>query len=265
MAQGYEVTPLGMRLARLRKEAGLSAQALAARIPSERITRAVVSNIESGRKADPSFSEVALIASGLQLSPLELLLDLEDAWSQLDFDGLAEPFSEMTSLEYLAAIDVMDFEMPGAIRDEHRSFIAALNRAEELLFSIRLLRDLREEEAVLDGGEAEYIAPTGRSVWITQKQIDFGEDSVDDEQELVDAYREALLWTEGRHAAAFNMSTVPPRVQNRLADVRSAVAEFISNEPDLDYGQNDRPGLGAPMLDAETGLAVPQKARGRRA
>jgi len=265
MAQNYEVTPLGLRLARLRKEAGLSAQALAALIPSERITRAVISNIESGRKADPAFSEIALIASGLQLSPLELLVDLEDSWAQLDFDGLAEPFAEMTSLEYLAAIDVMDFERPGAIRGEHRSFIAALNRAEEILFSIRVLRELRDEKAVLDDGEAEYIAPTGRSVVIKQRQIDFGEDSFDDEQELIDAYREALMWTEGRFAAAFDMSRVPPRVQNRLAGVRAAVVEFLSNEPDLDYGQGDRPGLGAPTLDAETGLAVPQKARGRRA
>jgi len=266
MAQNYEVTPLGLRLARLRRETGLSASALADLIPSERITRAVISNIESGRKADPSFSEVALIASGLELSPLELLVELNDPWAKLDFEGLAPPYDGMTSLEYLAATDVMDFEAVGTISPEHRNFIGALNRAEEKLFSILKLRELRETgEKIADGDVALYVAGTGRSVAIEQRQIDFGEDSHDDEQELIDAYREALSWSHGRFADAFNISRVPARVLDRLDRVRLAVVEFIANDSDLDYGQGDRPGLGAPVLDPGTGAAVPSKPRGRRA
>lgn len=266
MAQNYEASALGLRLARLRRDSGLSASALADRIPSDRITRAVISNIESGRKADPPFSEIALIASGLELSPLELLVEMNDPWASLDFQGLASPYDGMTSLEYLAAIDVMDFEFVGPLSPEHRGFISALNRAEEKLFSILKLRELREaDEKIADGDAVLYVAGTGRTVAIQQGQVNFGEDSHDDEQELIDAYREALSWTHGRFAAAFNVSRVPERVLDRLERVRIAVVDFIANDSGLDYGQGDRPGLGAPALDPVTGAAVPSKPRGRRA
>jgi len=255
-----------LRLARHRKTAGLSAAALADRIPSPRITRAVISNIESGRKADPSFSEVALIASGLGMSPLEVFVDTTDPWASLDFDGLAGELDGMTTLEYLAATDVLSIDAISHVSPTARSFINALNRADEALHKRNVLEGMRRDGRPPGEGDIWLTAaPSGRTIAIDLAELSFNEPAIDDDQEVIDEYREALDYFQGRRNEYLNASRAPQRVLDRLERIRSAVVDLIAAEPTLDYGQLDRPNFGTPVLDPATGRPVPSERKKRRA
>ncbi|WP_147305313.1 helix-turn-helix transcriptional regulator [Subtercola boreus] len=111
MAIEYSRTPIGTRLAFYRKMAGFrTPQALADAIPSSAITRSTVVNIEVGRKKDPSYSEVMLIASALDISPLALMVDFENPWSPIDVEGMARPYGGVTSVEYVSMVQVLQSE-----------------------------------------------------------------------------------------------------------------------------------------------------------
>ena len=261
MAQNYQPTSVGLRLARHGMLAGLSAAALADLIPSPRITRAVISNIESGRKADPSFSEVALIASGLRISPLDVLVDTLDPWAALDFDGLAGPLDGMTGLEYLSATNVLDIRSSSYVSYTARGFIDALNRAEDALHRRNILQVMRRDGLPAGIREGEHLSeqsPSGCMVPIDLGELAFPDPSLDDDQEVIDAYREALEHLHGRFARD-NISRTPKRIDDRLERLRLAVVDFIAASPGLDYGQVQRSGvLHATPLDPQTGRLTPE-------
>ncbi|WP_336643502.1 helix-turn-helix domain-containing protein [Microbacterium sp. MMO-113] len=64
----------GARLAYYRKLSGLSAERLSQRVP---ISRAVISNIENGRKRDITIDEMLALAWALDIPPVALALPLE--------------------------------------------------------------------------------------------------------------------------------------------------------------------------------------------
>lgn len=72
---------IGERVARYRKERGISAQALADR---SGLTRAIITNIESGRRSDPTVSQLIAIALVLGVSPADLVFDLADPYREVE-------------------------------------------------------------------------------------------------------------------------------------------------------------------------------------
>lgn len=107
MSTQYEKTPIGERVARYRKLRGFSTPLkLAEAIPSSKITRSTIVNIEAGRKNDPSIADLMLIASGLRVPLMSLIIDIDEPFAQMAVDGLAEPYASMSVAEYIADSDV---------------------------------------------------------------------------------------------------------------------------------------------------------------
>lgn len=95
-----EAEGFGRRLARYRKRLGFdSAHALAARTGG-RVSEAVLQNIESGRKPDPSVAQLLEISHALGISPLLLLAPLETPHATLDLVGIGEELRSMTAAQF---------------------------------------------------------------------------------------------------------------------------------------------------------------------
>lgn len=95
MTEGF-----GRRLARYRKRMGFdSAEALAA-ATGGRVSQAVLQNIESGRKADPTVAQLLEISRALGVSPLLLLAPLETPLAPLDLAGVGEQLAGMTAIDF---------------------------------------------------------------------------------------------------------------------------------------------------------------------
>lgn len=88
MAQQNSPAPIGRRLARLRELQGISAQELADRVKGSGITRAMITNLETGRKRDLTSTEVLQLSTGLEVAVWALLVDTDDPWSQPNLPGL---------------------------------------------------------------------------------------------------------------------------------------------------------------------------------
>jgi hypothetical protein len=73
---------------------------LAARIPNPKVTASVIQNIESGRKADLSVSQLLDIAMGLGVSPLVLLVPLGRPFQPVDLPGVGADVSALTVHEF---------------------------------------------------------------------------------------------------------------------------------------------------------------------
>lgn len=72
---------VGERIAHYRKMVGMSAQALA---DAAGLTRAIITNIESGRRSDPTVSQLIAIAATLGVSPADLVFDLRDPYAYVE-------------------------------------------------------------------------------------------------------------------------------------------------------------------------------------
>jgi len=73
---------------------------LAARIPNPKVTASVIQNIESGRKADLSVSQLLDIAMGLGVSPLVLLVPVGAPFQRVDLPGVGDDVSSLTVHEF---------------------------------------------------------------------------------------------------------------------------------------------------------------------
>lgn len=75
------VSSFGERVQRYRKRSEISGEELAARINQEygdkTISRAILANIENGRRGVSKFDEIIRLAHGLRISPLALICDIE--------------------------------------------------------------------------------------------------------------------------------------------------------------------------------------------
>lgn len=112
---------VGKRVERLRKLAGISAQTLADRAG---LTRAIVTNIESGRRSDPTVTQLLALALALGVNPADLVFDIEDPYAPIELPGglvtvqwLARRWfeGELTALE-MFPVD----GQPANVRDVHR-------------------------------------------------------------------------------------------------------------------------------------------------
>jgi transcriptional regulator with XRE-family HTH domain len=91
---------IGRRIARYRRIMGIdTAKELAARISSDNLSESVIQNIESGRKADLSVSQLLNISRGIGISPVLLLGSIDRPFEKLDLVGLSPAMATMTFVE----------------------------------------------------------------------------------------------------------------------------------------------------------------------
>lgn len=96
-----DLNPIGTRIAAYRRKAGFDRAAdLAAAIPNDRITTSVIQNIESGRKADISVTQLLEISYALGITPVMLLAPTMARDDRVNLPGLSEPIASMTSGEF---------------------------------------------------------------------------------------------------------------------------------------------------------------------
>lgn len=85
----YEKTAIGIRLAKYRKAAGYTTTSLAEKIDDDRVTKTKLVNIELGKKADMTITELLLISRALDLSPTLLIVDESRPFAAPDaFNGI---------------------------------------------------------------------------------------------------------------------------------------------------------------------------------
>jgi transcriptional regulator with XRE-family HTH domain len=269
MAQDYEPLALGLRLARLRKHQKLSAAALAARVPDGTITRAVITNIETGRKPDPPVSEIMKIASALDISPLALLIDIDKPWSPLDVTGLAGKYAAMTTIEYGRASTVFG---PNATRnggfERHESqFLEKLIQAEKTLAGAEFIRSEIENpsEDIPAGSYVSWKIPTeyGDTIHITNTNLNDNE-LTNLLQNAITAYRtclSSLIMDAHFNPHAPLKNKLPENITKRLDTIRAAVVDTITEFPAIDYGQHDQPSsiewASIPPLNPNTAEPIP--------
>lgn len=73
----------GHRLKMIRKSRGLSAESLSRRVNGI-LTRSVIANLENGRKADLTVSELLAVAGALGVAAYEIAPELDPARSKRD-------------------------------------------------------------------------------------------------------------------------------------------------------------------------------------
>ncbi len=145
----------------------MSAEDLAAKIGNPKITRSVIANIESGRKRDPSTSELIEIAHALDIPLVALLVDLHNPDEPLDLPALGAPLATTPARHLLLSTlstnrrpDLMD----NPASQDARLIVQTLARIEELesrlsdfqsgIYALTQKRRLRGEEFGTDDSEA---------------------------------------------------------------------------------------------------------------
>jgi len=124
--------PVGRRLRALREALGLTAAQVASR--SDELTPDIISNVENGRKRDLTATEVVQVAVALEVSPMALLVNVDEPWGRVDVPGLrrAADRRDLTVaeqvLEWGDGFGSRPGQIPRAVRDlaEHstEAFVA---------------------------------------------------------------------------------------------------------------------------------------------
>lgn len=143
---------IGTRIKLARRQRGYrTTRELAAAVPGGKITSAILENIESGRKADISISQLLNIARALGVPPSMLLAPIGTPDSNLDLPNLSEDFDGMTAAEF-------DCWLSATPTSSYRPRLAAERVDIDLLNSLRELGSLRRElerlQIALDVGAA---------------------------------------------------------------------------------------------------------------
>jgi transcriptional regulator with XRE-family HTH domain len=157
------VPSIGRRIASYRKLGKMATSAdLAARIPNPKVTASVIQNIESGRKADLSVSQLLDIAMGLGVSPLVLLVPVGRPFQPVDLPGVGADVSALTVHEFDEWLTIpkqtQQFETPDRatlrrVVNYVRELIDAVEDWKEASVSPDLTAKPFEYEALTDEGE----------------------------------------------------------------------------------------------------------------
>ena len=130
---------IGARIRLARRERGYRTTSdLAEAIPGGNITPAILENIESGRKADISVSQLLNIARGLGVPISMLLAPIGRPDDKLDLQNLGEDFDGMTVAEF-------DCWLSATPSSSYRPRLAAERVDISVLNSLRELGTLRRE------------------------------------------------------------------------------------------------------------------------
>lgn len=101
MADFRSETSVGTRIKMARRERGYrTTRELADAVEGGKVTSAILENIESGRKADISVSQLLNIARALNVPPSFLLAPMGTPEAQLDLPNLSADFQGMTAAEF---------------------------------------------------------------------------------------------------------------------------------------------------------------------
>ncbi len=139
MADFRSEPSIGARIKLTRRQRGYrTTRELADAIPADNVTMAVLENIESGRKADLSVSQLLNIARGLGVPPSMLLAPMATPDAKLDLPNLSAHFDEMTPAEF-------DCWLSATPLSTYRPTLAAEREDIEILNSLRELGTLRRE------------------------------------------------------------------------------------------------------------------------
>lgn len=152
MADFRSETTVGARIRLARRERGFRTTAeLANAIPGGNVTEAILENIESGRKADISVSQLLNIARGLNVPVSMLLSSIATPDAELDLPNLSDDFEGMSVAEF-------DSWLSATPTSSYRPRLAAERVDIGTLTLIRELGTLRREmgrlEIVRDVGAA---------------------------------------------------------------------------------------------------------------
>ncbi|MFF1571418.1 helix-turn-helix domain-containing protein [Leifsonia sp. NPDC058292] len=130
---------VGARIKLARRQRGYrTTRELADAIPGGNVTAAVLENIESGRKADISVSQLLNIARGLGVPPSMLLAPIGSPSSELDLPNLSDQFNGMTAAEF-------DCWLSATPASSYKPRLAAERVDTDVLNSLRELGTLRRE------------------------------------------------------------------------------------------------------------------------
>lgn len=139
MADFRSERSIGARIKLARRQRGYrTTRELADAIPADNVTMAVLENIESGRKADLSVSQLLNIARGLGVPPSMLLAPMATPDAKLDLPNLSAHFDGMTPAEF-------DCWLSATPLSSYRPRLAAERGEIETLNSLRELGTLRRE------------------------------------------------------------------------------------------------------------------------
>lgn len=130
---------VGARIKLARRQRGYrTTRELADAIPGGNVTAAILENIESGRKADISVSQLLNIARGLGVPPSMLLAPIGSPNSGLDLPNLSDQFDGMTAAEF-------DCWLSATPTSSYKPRLAAERVDTDVLNSLRELGTLRRE------------------------------------------------------------------------------------------------------------------------
>ena len=139
MADFRSETHVGARIKLARRERGYrTTRDLAEAVPGGNITSAILENIESGRKADISVSQLLNIARALNVPPSYLLAPIGNPNSTLDLPNLSGDFDGMTAAEF-------DCWLSATPASSYRPRLAAERTDINILVTLRHLGTLRRE------------------------------------------------------------------------------------------------------------------------
>ena len=127
---------IGRRVASYRKLMGFdTAKQLAEAIPNDKMTASVIQNIESGRKADLSVSQLLDISKGLGVSPLVLLAPIGRPFSKIDLPNVSDDVASMTVHEF-DEWSTMGSEVQPGESDQQMSLRRVVNYTRRLIRAV---------------------------------------------------------------------------------------------------------------------------------
>lgn len=139
MADFRSEASVGARIKLARRERGFrTTRDLAGAVPGGNVTAAILENIESGRKADISVSQLLNIARALNVPPSYLLAPMGSPNSTLDLPNLSADFDGMTAAEF-------DCWLSATPASSYKPRLAAERTDISTLGALRELGSLRRE------------------------------------------------------------------------------------------------------------------------
>ncbi|MEN2739680.1 hypothetical protein ABCS02_17955 [Microbacterium sp. X-17] len=151
MADFRSETNVGARIRLARRERGFRTTAeLASAIPGGNITESILENIESGRKADFSVSQLLNIARGLDVPLSMILAPISRPDSTLDLPNLSDDLAGMTAAEFdcwLSSTPASAYRPRSAAEREDIGTLSSLRELGTLSREIERLRIVLEVQA----------------------------------------------------------------------------------------------------------------------